>query len=163
MDSCSQPDRVTWLFLSNRTKLSEPRSKNKTKESFEERPRICHPAAHGAADKAEWDRRGSSRVPDGAAEQDGVLQDDGESRAQRLQRQLGDVDVVDDDPPLEGKWSGPGVTRRATFACDVFTLCPFADLQTCPPCGRRPERRRTSRCPSCHRSPPGNGRKHRHY
>lgn len=45
------------------------------------------------------DQRDSSCLPDGAAEQDGVLQDDGESRAQRLQRQLGDVDVIDDDPP----------------------------------------------------------------
>lgn len=27
--------------------------------------------------------------------------------------------------------------------------------QTCPPCGRRPRRRRIYRCRSCHRSPPG--------
>lgn len=47
-----------------------------------------------------------------------------------------------------------------TLACDIFsklfsTLL-FFDLQTCPPCGRRPKRRRICRCLSCRRSPPGN-------
>lgn len=43
--------------------------------------------------------RGSGGSPDGAAEEDGVLQDDGEARAQGVQRQFGDVDAIDDDAP----------------------------------------------------------------
>lgn len=39
--------------------------------------------------------------PDGAAKEDGVLQDDGEARAQGVQWQFGDVDAVDDDSPCE--------------------------------------------------------------
>ena len=42
-------------------------------------------------------------VPDGAAEQDGVLEDDGQARPERLQRQLGDVDVVDYNPAYQGR------------------------------------------------------------
>lgn len=45
-------------------------------------------------------------VPDGAAEQDGVLQDDGQSRAQSLQRQLGNVDFINYNPPLETESEG---------------------------------------------------------
>lgn len=41
-------------------------------------------------------RRGS---PDGATEEDGVLQDDGEAGAQGVQRQFGDVNAVNDDAP----------------------------------------------------------------
>lgn len=40
-------------------------------------------------------------VPDGAAEEDGVLEDDGQARPEGLQRQLGNVDVIDDNPPCE--------------------------------------------------------------
>lgn len=42
-----------------------------------------------------------SIVPDGAAEQDGVLEDDGQPRPEGLQRQFGDVNVINDDPPCE--------------------------------------------------------------
>lgn len=42
-----------------------------------------------------------SIVPDGAAEQDRVLEDDGQPRPEGLQRQFGDVNVIDDDPPCE--------------------------------------------------------------
>lgn len=42
-----------------------------------------------------------SIIPDGAAEQDGVLEDDGQARPEGLQRQLGDVDVIDHNPPCE--------------------------------------------------------------
>lgn len=42
-------------------------------------------------------------VPDGAAEQDGVLEDDGQARPEGLQRQLGDVDVINYNPPCERK------------------------------------------------------------
>lgn len=103
-------------------------------------------------------------VPDGAAEQDGVLQDDGQSRAQSLQRQLGNVDFIDYNPPLETESEGQKINIafawQITFASDIFSklfsTLVFFDLQTCPPCGRRPKRRRICRCPSCHRSPPGN-------
>lgn len=37
--------------------------------------------------------------PDGATEEDGVLQDDGEARAQSVQRQFGDVNAINDDAP----------------------------------------------------------------
>lgn len=43
------------------------------------------------------------RVPDGAAEQDGVLEDDGQARPEGLQRQLGDVNVINYNPPCERK------------------------------------------------------------
>lgn len=42
-------------------------------------------------------------VPDGATEQDGVLEDDGQARPEGLQRQLGDVDVINHNPPCERK------------------------------------------------------------
>lgn len=40
-------------------------------------------------------------VPDGATEQEGVLKDDGQPGPEGLQRQLGDVDVVNHNPPCE--------------------------------------------------------------
>lgn len=42
-------------------------------------------------------------VPNGAAEQDGVLEDDGQARSEGLQRQLSDVDVVNHNPPCKKK------------------------------------------------------------
>lgn len=39
-----------------------------------------------------------STVPDGATEQDRVLEDDGQPRSESLQRQLGDVDVINHNP-----------------------------------------------------------------
>lgn len=47
-------------------------------------------------------RRGSAVcvcVPYGAAEQNRILQDDGESRPEHLQGKLTDVDPVNDNPP----------------------------------------------------------------
>lgn len=38
-------------------------------------------------------------VPYRSAEQHGILEDDGESRPERLQRKLTDVDPIDDDLP----------------------------------------------------------------
>lgn len=38
-------------------------------------------------------------IPDGAAEQDGVLEDDGQARPEGLQRQLSNVDVINHNPP----------------------------------------------------------------
>lgn len=49
-------------------------------------------------------------IPDGAAEQDGVLEDDGQAGPEGLQRQLGDVDVVDHYPPC-GKLED-GISQR---------------------------------------------------
>lgn len=49
-------------------------------------------------------------VPDGAAEQDGVLEDDGQARPEGLQRQLGDVDVINHNPPCERK-------KRVEYKC----------------------------------------------
>lgn len=57
--------------------------------------------------------------PDGAAEEDGVLQDDGEAGAQGVQRQFGDVDAVNDDAPcvetmlqVGHRGAGAGVPMR---------------------------------------------------
>lgn len=54
-----------------------------------------------APDREEWGGVwwdvGCCSSPDGAAEEDGVLQDDGEARAQGVQRQFGNVDAVDDN------------------------------------------------------------------
>ena len=52
-------------------------------------------------------------LPDGATEQKGVLQDDGEARAQGLQGQLGDVNVVDQDPPCGPRRADPNSTPWA--------------------------------------------------
>lgn len=38
-------------------------------------------------------------VPDGATEQERVLEDNGQARPEGLQRQLGDVNVVNHNPP----------------------------------------------------------------
>lgn len=46
-----------------------------------------------------WAWQWGRGLPDGAAKEDGVLQDDGEARAQGVQRQFGDVDAIDDDSP----------------------------------------------------------------
>lgn len=102
-----QPGSITPPFLSHEMKRLEAESKNKVKAFFSRNvllsatlrrmarrslPTVSRPGEH-------TDQCKSSGVPDGAAEQDGVLQDDGESRAQGLQRQLGNIDVIDDDPP----------------------------------------------------------------
>lgn len=42
-------------------------------------------------------------VPNGAAEQEGVLEDDGQARPEGLQRQLSDVDVVNHNPSCKKK------------------------------------------------------------
>lgn len=57
--------------------------------------------------------------PDGATEEDGVLQDDGEAGAQGVQWQFGDVDAVNDDAPcvetmlqVGHRGAGTGVPMR---------------------------------------------------
>lgn len=56
-------------------------------------------------------------IPDGAAEQDGVLEDDGQARPEGLQRQLGDVDVINHNPPCERK---SAVIMRKFSAFNAF-------------------------------------------
>lgn len=54
-------------------------------------------------------------IPDGAAEQDGVLQYDGQARPEGLQRQFGDVNVIDDNPPCERK--SAVITQNKAVCC----------------------------------------------
>lgn len=64
-------------------------------------------------------------VPDGAAEQEGVLKDDGQARPERLQRQLGDVNAIDDDPPCEkkGRERITNHTSNTDYRVKAFSMC----------------------------------------
>lgn len=62
-------------------------------------------------------------VPDGAAEQDGVLKDDGQPRPEGLQGQFGDVDVVDHNSSCWGKKENKINTKKDLFF--LFPLCFF--------------------------------------